>query len=209
MTLEKAFTFKPGSFTDISDRPESQKLWSFLSRLDNRIRMQTASDLGRPALEAVSSRILKEFEEVFSDTYPHLARFKQMAGAMTRQVMEADGYAFLRDNVPLSGSPFARAAKYHDPERVKVYVWQCSNDPRHIGLTTSIEDADKLPVLPDATWCSWRNLMVCLHTSDQTLRVSAGIQNMEAATTALRETGAYSERTTRMMRAPRQTPSAD
>lgn len=73
-------------------------LWVFLNEDETRIRMCTASDLGRPAVEAIEEQLLERFgAKVLED------RVKQMIGHMTRQAMEQDGYVVDAQNVKITG----------------------------------------------------------------------------------------------------------
>ncbi len=111
--------FNARSFAELSKRPEGEKLWLFLNNEHAKIKMMTASDHDRPALEAVAKDLINKFGDQFAKSYPHHDRFKQMAGAMTRQVMETAGYVLVCRGVPLlSGAPFSRASKYHKRDTV-------------------------------------------------------------------------------------------
>jgi hypothetical protein len=163
--------------------------------------MKTASDLGRPALEAVSEDILAEFPEQFSGDWPQLDRFKQMAGAMTKQVMEAEGYVFVRSNVPMSGAPFSRASKYRSRDAFEFYVWRHSTDLRLVGITVE-KSAVKLPTQPNGDWIYWKSVEGTRGEGKLHLCIAVGISNATAALAELRDHGAYVEKTVRMMRVP-------
>lgn len=194
--------FIPGSFTDICDRPEGRKLWRFLNSQDNKLRMQVASDLGRPALEAVSSLLLEGFPNVFDGSYAHVNRFKQMAGAMTRQVMESEGYRYVRDNVPLDGAPFSRAAKYRHGNTVDFHVWYASTNRRKVGVTLE-KSADKLPKLIDGEWLYWKAVRGSMSDHGLHLSVAVGIKDVSEAIASLKADGAYAADTDRLLRAGR------
>lgn len=198
---ESTLPFKPGSFTDISDRAESIELWSFLNEPNSKTKMMTASDLGRPALEAMANDLLDKFGDQFSDAYRYRNRFKQMAGAMTRQVMDAVGYVWLRDNVPLSGAPFSRASKYCHRDAVDFHIWHLSTDFRFVGVTLK-KSKQKLPSQPTGDWVYWKRVEGRLLEKKLHLSIAAGISDVPAALKALKEYGAYTTPTQRMMRAP-------
>lgn len=193
-------TFKPGSYTDISTHPASTRLWSFLNHPESKLKMRTASDLGRPALEAVADDLLAEFGEQFDDSFPQRDRFKQMAGAMTRQVMESEGYCWVRDNVPLSGAPFSRASKYRRRDAVEFHIWRLSTDVRFVGVTLE-KSANKLPPRQDGKWVYWKRVDGSLLEGKLHLSIAAGIRDVPAALMALNEHGAYATQTQRMLRA--------
>lgn len=194
--------FNAGSFTDICDRPEGRKLWRFLNSQDHKLRMKVASDLGRPALEAVSSLLLASFPDVFDGSYPHVNRFKQMAGAMTRQVMESEGYSYVRDNVPLDGAPFSRAAKYRDGNTVDFHVWRASSNTRNVGVTLE-RSADKLPKVDDGVWVYWKAVTGSMSDNALHLSVAVGIKDVTTAIAALKAEGAYATVVERLLRAGR------
>lgn len=193
--------FNPRSYTDIAARPESIELWSFLNHPKSKTKMIAASDLGRPALEAVADDLLDEFGPQFAEDYSYRDRFKQMAGAMARQVMEAEGYVWVRDNVPLSGAPFSRASKYRRRDAVDFHVWRLSTDMRFIGVTLERSD-QKLPRQQDGHWLYWKRVEGSLVEGKLHLRIAAGISDVSAALKALKEQGAYAISTQRMLQAP-------
>lgn len=193
--------FNPRTYTDISGRPESIRLWSFLNRENSKTKMMTASDLGRPALEAVAEDLLDEFGDQFAESYPHRDRFKQMAGAMTRQVMEAAGYVWVRDNVPLSGAPFSRASKYRHRDAVEFHIWRLSTNMRFVGVTLE-KSNQKLTRQQNGDWVYWKRVGGSMLEGKLHLSIATGISDVSAALKALKEHGAYATSTQRMMRAP-------
>lgn len=193
--------FNPGSYTDIVSHPASSKLWAFLNSEPAKIKMKTASDLGRPALEGVSEDLLENFPEQFSGKWPLLDRFKQMAGAMTKQVMEAEGYEFVRNNVPMSGTPFSRASKYRSRTAFEYHAWRCSTNPRLIGITTE-ESAEKLSAQPNSEWIYWKSVKGTRGEGKLHLCIALGISDITAALAALQDQGAHIEQTSRILRAP-------
>ncbi|CAB3937270.1 hypothetical protein [Achromobacter insolitus] len=194
--------FNTGSLSDICDSDKGRRLWVFLNSHDNKLRMKVASDLGRPALEAVSSLLLASFPDVFGDSYPHVNRFKQMAGAMTRQVMESEGYSDVRDNVPLDGAPFSRAAKYRDGNTVDFHVWRASTNSRNVGVTLQ-KSANKLPKLIDGEWLYWKAVTGSMSDHALHLSVAVGIKDVNEAIASLKTNGAYAADTDRLLRAGR------
>lgn len=193
-------TFTTGSYTDIAGHPASAKLWALLNSEQWKIKMKTASDLGRPALEAVSEELLIEFADQLKDDWPHRDRFKQMAGAMTRQVMEAEGYVFLRSNIPLSGAPFSRASKYRARDAFEFHIWRLSVDPRFVGITVE-KNEYKLPSQDDGIWIFWKSVAGSLGDGKLHLSIAVGVTDVTAALSALRTNGVYVEKTSRIMRA--------
>lgn len=87
-------TFESGSFSDMAGTPMGEKLWKFLNSEDARIRLETATYLGRPALEGIQPQLLAAFgDKIRAD------RWKQVTGRMTRQIMEERGYSFVRSGM--------------------------------------------------------------------------------------------------------------
>ena len=86
--------YRPDKFTDTFTHMDGAAVWAWLHEPDIRIRLETASSLHRPAVEAISPLLKTRFAE-------HTVRlkFRQMVGHMVRQVMEEDGYALHRSNV--------------------------------------------------------------------------------------------------------------
>lgn len=103
-------TFDSGSFSDVANTPMGKKLWQLLNSEDSRIRLETATYLGRPALEGLQRQLLAAFgEEIRSD------RWKQAAGRMTKQIMEERGYSFVRSGMKVRVKElFTTAALYEN-----------------------------------------------------------------------------------------------
>lgn len=100
--------YNPGVFKKIYETELGENLWDLLNQHDNFIRMETASKLFRPAVEAVLDELLK----VFGDTVRE-DRVKQMIGHMIRQIMEQHGLHIDAQNVKVrSGNLFSRATRY-------------------------------------------------------------------------------------------------
>ena len=100
--------YEPGHFLTPFDSPIGSKIWNFLTREDNVIRLETASELERPAVEAIATRLVEEFGE---EIRQH--RIKQMIGHMTRQIMEAKGFMLSSQNCKVrTGDLFTRGSKY-------------------------------------------------------------------------------------------------
>jgi hypothetical protein len=100
--------FNPGSFSDISSTKLAQKIWEYLNMEIPYTRLETASDLRRPALEPLGRHLIEEFgEEIKAD------RWKQMIGRMARQIMEHHGYSLDQTGVRIRNNPlFSSAARY-------------------------------------------------------------------------------------------------
>lgn len=100
--------FEAGRFSDIHDSKLGRDLLKFLSDHDNVIRMETASELGRPALEPLGDRLIERFGAAVKTD-----RVKQFIGFATRQVMEARGFQLDAQGVKVRvGSLFTVASRY-------------------------------------------------------------------------------------------------
>jgi len=100
--------YDPWRFTDLADTKLGRDLWQFLNERDHVLRMETASELSRPAVEAVATRLVAEFGD---DVRDH--RVKRMIGHMARQVMEHRGFVLDAQNVRVrTGDLFTRASRY-------------------------------------------------------------------------------------------------
>ncbi len=101
--------YRPDKFAHTFKDEGGQALWDFLNAPETVQRMETASYLGRPAVEPLSPFLLKRFGPAVKRV-----RIKQMIGHMARQVMEARGYRLDRSNVKISrnGNIFASGSRY-------------------------------------------------------------------------------------------------
>ena len=126
----KPLNYTPGKFNKQQQTKLGKALWDFLNQDNIVIRMETASELKRPAVEAIATRLEDKFGlrlafdlTIESDKREH-RRFKQMIGDMIRQILEARGYAKGQQNVVLRVhsiySPdklmFSRGTRYNWPK---------------------------------------------------------------------------------------------
>ena len=100
--------WEPGHFGGHLDENFATELWRFLNRKENLVRMETASDLRRPAVEPLSKLLVEEFgDEIWE------RNATQVIGAMTRQIMESRGFAFDMPGVKIRfGELFTAGARY-------------------------------------------------------------------------------------------------
>jgi hypothetical protein len=99
--------YKPWRFTDLSDTKLGKSLWLFLNERDNVLRMETASELGRPAVEALATRLVENFRDEVDDN-----RVKRMIGHMVRQVMDKDFEIDGPNARVRTGNLFKRGTRY-------------------------------------------------------------------------------------------------
>ena len=103
--------FNPGSFTDVFDPNGGLglALWEWMWRDDNIVRMETASDLRRVAVEPLQRFLLEDFDPGAI----RQQRIKQMIGAMARQVLDHQGYEWQGKNYKVpTGDLFTTGSKY-------------------------------------------------------------------------------------------------
>src|SRR5262245_30342007 len=122
--------YNAGVFSALSQTPLGQDLWKFINQSETLVRMETATELGRPAVEGIEEQLLGHFgADILED------RTKQMVGHMVRQVMERRGYVIAAQNVKVtSGAPFSRATRYKLPDDLTFFVFRSTSDPRSIAL---------------------------------------------------------------------------
>ena len=102
-------TYRPEHFKDIAETDLGSKLWVFLNQADNVLRMITASELDRPAVEAVAPYL----EEEFGPAAISADRVKQTIGHMIRQVLEEHGLQVDAQGLRVrAGTVFSKATRY-------------------------------------------------------------------------------------------------
>lgn len=87
-----------------SNAYESRRLWAFLCSRENIIRMITASELEKPAAEAMSYRLEAFYSDKPEDTEGFI-QFKQIIGYMIKIIMELHGYIVEQKRVKISSHP--------------------------------------------------------------------------------------------------------
>ena len=105
--------YRPDKFVKLYHTDAGRRLWDFLREHDNIIRMETATYLGRPAVETLSPHLLARFGGEIAQN-----QVKRMIGHMVRQIMEARGYHLERSGVLIRrrGNMFYCASRYIAPE---------------------------------------------------------------------------------------------
>lgn len=125
--------------------PIGQQLWVFLNQPEIIGRMETATDLGQPALQAIEDQLLATFGDAVLAN-----RIKQMIGRMVRQIMESDGYEHVTSDVRLNSVPFYKASRYRRRDQAMVYLFKSSANPRDM-LISAIRNPE-LPALNNGRW---------------------------------------------------------
>lgn len=188
-----------GVFRTLSTSPIGQELWSFLNEDVMRVRLRTASDLGRPALEAVEEPLLERFgADVLDD------RVKQMIGHMTRQVMEQEGYIVDAQNVKVTGgAPFSRATRYRRRDAMVFHVWRLASDLQAVAITNN-KTGQGLPGEGTKEWQYWKSFDGPLRA-----RIGLGLTDIARAKAEIETTGCFRHRLTRVLRAANSTESQE
>jgi hypothetical protein len=109
MTGMKDQTYRPDHFKDIADTQLGQQLWDFLNEPDIVLRMETASELERPAVEAIGHLLAEKFGQ--AEIAPD--RVKQAIGHMIRQVLESKGLQVDAQGIRIRGNTvFSKGTRY-------------------------------------------------------------------------------------------------
>ncbi|RYY80948.1 MAG: hypothetical protein EOO69_00605 [Moraxellaceae bacterium] len=113
-----SYNFQSKNFKELFETPYGQELWNFLNTEASICRLQTASDLRKPALLGIEKHLLKAELIDPSSSVSHedkalYDRTKQMLGAMVRQVLEHNGYEFETDNVRTPTSKIFKTASLY------------------------------------------------------------------------------------------------
>jgi hypothetical protein len=138
------FAYRPEKFDSLYGSDLGQRIWASLTRPEQVTRLETASELGKPAVEGIEEQLLEEFrEEVLAD------RVKQMVGHMVRQILEQQGWVIDQADVKIQSVPFTKAARYRRPDWVTFHAFRNSSDPRDVAITDRRQNA---PLPADTRW---------------------------------------------------------
>ena len=102
----------------------SRRLWNWLQKKPQILRMQTASDLNRPAVQALIKFLHYEFPKIIKlkKNKNEFNKIKQMIGHMIRMIMEDEtvGYEHSAYNVSCGDKTglFNKASKYKDKKKL-------------------------------------------------------------------------------------------
>ncbi len=138
------FTYLPGRFASLHASDLGWRIWAFLTRPEEIARLETASGLGKPAVEGIEEQLLEEFRgEVLA------GRVKQMVGHMVRQILEQRGWVLDQVDVKLRSVPFTKAARYRRPDWITFHAFRNTGDPRDVAITDRRQNA---PLPADTRW---------------------------------------------------------
>ena len=170
--------YRPGAFRQLSQTRAGSAMWEFLNGAETTIRMETAAQLDRPAVEGIEESLLSEFGEAVLD-----GRTKQMIGHMVRQIMENRGYVVAQQNVKVTnGAPFTRATRYKKPDCVTYHVHRNIKSTQVLGLTQD-RAGSRLPDL-SADWTYWKSFKGALRG-----RIAFGLPDERKARSDITEQG--------------------
>ncbi len=138
------FNYVPEKFASLYHSELGNRVWVFLTQPENVARLETASEVGRPAVQGIAEQLLRNFgKETLAD------RVKQMIGHMVRQILEQRGWVVDQKDVKVQSVPFTKATRYRRPEWFTFYAFRNSHDPRDIVITNCRQNA----LLPtDTRW---------------------------------------------------------
>jgi len=136
--------YNPSKFASLYKTVLGQRLWAFLNRPEVIARLETASDLGKPAVEGIEEQLLLEFkDDVLAD------RIKQMVGHMVRQIMEQRDWVLDQADVKLQSVPFIKASRYRRTNWSTFHAFRNADDLRDVVITDRRQSG---PLPADATW---------------------------------------------------------
>lgn len=138
------FAYSPEKFASLYASELGQRIWAFLTLPENVARLETASELSKPAVEGMVEQLLAEFrEDILAD------RVKQMVGHMVRQILEQQGWVLDQADVKVQSVPFSKAARYRRPDWVTFHAFRSTSDPRDVAITDRRQNA---PLPTDTRW---------------------------------------------------------
>ena len=154
---EPNIEYVAGTFQSLANTILGRNLWRFLNEDRIVAALETATDLGRPAVTGIEEQLLDRFgEDVVND------RVKQMAGHMVRQVMEARGYRLERREVFIGSALFSKGTRYGRPDWQRLHVFRNSTNPRELCFAASRIAADLPPPANGGKWRFWATFSTVL-----------------------------------------------
>ena len=181
------FAYNPEKCRSLFESELGQRIWAFLTQPENVARLETASQLGKPAVEGIEEHLLEEFrEEVLAD------RVKQMVGHMVRQIMEQRDWVLDQTDVKLQSVPFSKAARYRRPDWITFHAFRNTIDPRDVVITDRRQNA---PLPTDARWSYYATFASPLKAA-----VAFGVHDIRQMRTHVHAHGFQRLRIQRMLR---------
>ena len=88
----------------------SKDIWTFLKTRESLIKMETATYLKKPAVTALQKDLINNFP---LKNHVKLTRFKQLIGAMVRDILFDHGYVIEQHEITVNPSDlFVKASRY-------------------------------------------------------------------------------------------------
>lgn len=181
------FTYRPEKFATLYASELGQRIWAFLTQTESVARLETASELGKPAVEGIEEQLLAEFrEDVLAD------RVKQMIGHMVRQILEQRDWVLDQTDVKVRSVPFSKAARYRRPDWITFHAFRNSKDPRDVVIS----DRRQNPTLPaGARWTFYATFASPLKAA-----VAFGVRDIRKLREQIHSHGYHRLRIQRMLR---------
>jgi hypothetical protein len=130
------YVYNPEKFASLYASNIGQRVWAFLTQPEIISRLETASELSKPAVEGIEEQLLHEFrEQVLAD------RVKQMIGHMVRQILEQRDWVLDQSDVKVQSVPFSKAARYRRPDWITFHAFRNTSDPRDVVITDRRQNA--------------------------------------------------------------------
>lgn len=181
--------YHAGTFRDLSETPLGIEVWELLNTPEAIAALETASRLGKPAVQGVEELLLQRFGEQILDH-----RIKQMIGHMVRQIMERRGWRLDQAEVKVHSVPFIKGARYRRGDSVDLFAFRNSADPRDVAVTATRE-ATGLP--REHRWTFYASI-------DSRLKAAVfGLPNLDLVLQDIEENGFHRVLLERMLRAAR------
>lgn len=179
--------YNPDKFASLYQSELGQRIWAFLTQPENVARLETASQLSKPAVEGIEEQILEEFrEDILAD------RVKQMVGHMVRQILEQRDWVLDQTDVKVQSVPFSKAARYRRPDWITFYAFRNTSDPRDVVITDRRQHA---PLPSDARWSYYATFASPLKAA-----VAFGVRDIRKLRTDVHAHGFQRLRIERMLR---------
>ena len=181
------FVYNPEKFASLYASKIGRQLWAFLTLPENVARLETASELSKPAVEGIEEQLLEAFREgVLAD------RVKQMIGHMVRQILEQRGWVLDQGDVKVQSVPFIKATRYRRPDWFIFHAFHNRSDPRDIAITDLRRNA---PLPTDARWTYYATFASPIKAA-----VAFGVRDIEQLRQQVHTNGYQRVRVERMLR---------
>jgi hypothetical protein len=180
-------TYSPEKFASLYASDLGQRIWTFVTRPQNIARLETASELSKPAVEGIEEQLLEAFrEDVLAD------RVKQMVGHMVRQILEQRDWVLDQSDVKVQSVPFSKAARYRRPDWITFHAFRNTSDPRDVAITDRRQNA---PLPADVRWTFYATFASPLKAA-----VAFGVRDIRQLRQQVHAHGYHRVRIERMLR---------